>query len=191
MTKTGRNTIIACIILLAVLAIARSLAFTTASVDTESIVTFGNLALEINETMLGEDGKEIPYTPDNDVPLARQSKVSRIVRVENTGRQPMFVRVALDMQVTDKDSGETADANALAEYALNEEDWTYDDGWYYYDAILEPGSETKELMTEVMFYINEIATDYPGGSLDLDIQAQGVQSKNNGEKALTAQGWPQ
>lgn len=191
MAKSRRNTIIACIILLAVFAIARSLAFTTASVDTKSFVTFGNLALKINETMLGEDGEEIPYTPENDVPLARKSNVSRIVRVENTGRQPMFVRVALDMQGTDQDGGEIENANALAEYALNEEDWTYRDGWYYYNAILVPGSETTELMTEVMFDINKITTDYPDGTLDLDILAQGVQSKNNEDNALDARGWPQ
>lgn len=191
MAKNRRNTIIACIGLLAVFAIARSLTFTTVSVDTESTVTFGNLALQINETMLDEEGEEIPCTLENAVPLARKSDVSRIVRVENTGRQPMFVRVALDMQGEDQEGGEIENANALAEYALNEEDWTYRDGWYYYNALLEPGRETEALMTEVMFDINKITADYPGGNFDLDILAQGVQSRNNADNALDAQGWPQ
>lgn len=190
MAKNKRNVIIACMILLAVFAVTRSLAFRTVSVDTESIITFGNLALEIRETTLDEHGDEIPYVPEDDAALAKKSNASRIVRVENTGRQPMFVRVALEMRGKDRDGGEIKEADALAEYALNEKDWTYDDGWYYYNALLEPGRETTELMTEVMFDIDRITQRYPGGNFDLDIRAQGVQSRNNGDNALDALGWP-
>ena len=190
MKKERKNIFIACAMVFLALAISQSLAFHTVNVDTESIVTFGNLGLKIHETMLDENNREIPYSPEYSTPLTRDGSQSRIVRVENTGRQPMFVRVSLDMEGTDK-NGETIDnADALAGYAWNQTDWTYSDGWYYYKRVLEPGSETKELMTEVMFDIDRISAEYPGGNFKLDISAQGVQSKNNEDEALKAVGWP-
>ena len=47
-------------------------------------------------------------------------------------------------------------------------------------------------MTEVIFNdINEITEKYPGSEFKLNIDAQGVQSKNNGEDVTKAQGWPE
>ena len=102
----------------------------------------------------------------------------------------MFVRVSLDMEGTDRNGEMIDNADALAGYTWNQTDWTYSDGWYYYKRVLEPGSETKELMTEVMFDIDRISAEYPGGNFKLDISAQGVQSKNNEDEALKAVGWP-
>lgn len=190
--KKERKTIwIACVILLTVLFISQTLAFFSTSVDTENIITFGNLKLKINETTLNAQGEEVAFSPEEKGNISKNNRQSRIVRIENTGRQPVFVRVNLSVAGTKQDGSEIENADALAEYILNENDWIYQDGWYYYREILEPGSETKELLTEVIFNIDGISSRYPGGEFDLDISAQGVQSKNNEGDVLSATGWPQ
>lgn len=193
MSTRKRNIWIACALLFTVIAISQSLAFLTTNVDTENKITFGNLDLKIRETTLNENGEEIAYSPDETENISKKSTQSRIVRVENTGRQPMYVRVALDLTGTDSDGGKiNDDVDALAQYNLNEEDWIYQNGWYYYKDILEPGSKTEELMTEVVFDINTMSSRYPGGVFDLDIKGQGVQSKNNeAEDVLAVKGWPE
>ena len=103
----------------------------------------------------------------------------------------MYVRVDLGIKGTDKDGNEIKNADALAGYTLNDEDWLYQDGWYYYREALEPGSETEELLTEVIFDIDEISSLYPGGNFDLNVSAQGVQSRNNEDNVLAARGWPE
>lgn len=192
MKKERKLIWIACATLLAVLGLSQTLAFFTTNVDSENLITFGNLDLKINETTLDNQGEEVAYSPDEKVNLSRNSHLSRIIRLENTGSQPMYVRVDLSITGQDKDGGEIKNADALAEYTLNEDDWVYKDGWYYYKDILEPGSESKELMTEIIFDINEISSLYPGGDFDLDVSAQGVQSKNNeNENVLLVTGWPE
>lgn len=192
MKKERKLIWIACATLLAVLGLSQTLAFFTTNVDTENLITFGKLDLKINETTLDKQGEEVAYSPDEKVNLSRNSYLSRIIRLENTGSQPMYVRVDLSITGQDKDGGEIKNADALAEYTLNEDDWVYKDGWYYYKDILEPGSESKELMTEIIFDINEISSLYPGGDFDLDVSAQGVQSKNNeNENVLLVTGWPE
>lgn len=62
MKKERKNIFIACAMVFLALAISQSLAFHTVNVDTESIVTFGNLGLKIHETMLDENNREIPYS---------------------------------------------------------------------------------------------------------------------------------
>ncbi len=191
MSNKKKNVIISLIILLCVIGISQTLAYTTSSVETENIITFGNLKLKIVETVLNETGEEIPFSPEEPVDITKKESVSRIVKVENVGQQPMFVRVELNITGTDKDGNTVESAKELADYNINEEYWLYDNGWYYYTGILEPGTQSEELITEVMFDTNQITNNYPGGSFHLEINAQAVQSKNNGTNVIEASGWPE
>lgn len=191
MKKERKNIWIAGAVMLTALAVSQTLAFFTTSVDTENIIQFGDLGIRINETTLDAQGEEVAYSPGESANISRNSRQSRIVRVENTGGQPTYVRVDLGIKGTDKDGNEIKNADALAGYTLNDEDWLYQDGWYYYREALEPGSETEELLTEVIFDIDEISSLYPGGNFDLNVSAQGVQSRNNEDNVLAARGWPE
>lgn len=192
MKKERKHIWIAGAILLTVLAISWTLAFFTTNVDTENKIRFGRLDLKIHETTLDGAGEEVAYSPEeHPANISKNSRQSRIVRVENTGSQPMYVRVNLGISGEDRDGKKIEYADALAKYTLNREDWLYQDGWYYYRDVLEPGSKTKELMTEVIFDIEKIGSRYPGGKFDLDISAQGVQSKNNETDVLAVKGWPE
>lgn len=170
---------------------APTIAFLTKQTETDNVITFGNVRLQLHETTLNEDRQEVEFEEETQTDITHTDRLSRIVRVENIGSQPVYLRVALSMSGIEED-GTTFKADDYVSYQLNEKDWIYDDGWYYYKTELAPDLTTEELMTEVIFNdINEITEKYPGSEFKLNIDAQGVQSKNNGEDVTKAQGWPE
>ena len=183
-----------CIFLAAVLALcltAATTAFLTRQTTADNILTFGSLQLALRQTTLNSHGEEVPVAQDSTFDITSHSAVSRILRVENTGEHPMYFRVALHMAGTTAD-GKTFDTRDLVSYQLNEADWVYRDGWYYYKQILTPHETTNALMTQVIFQdINSITQTYPGSQFDLDVDAQAVQSENNTTDVLSATGWPE
>lgn len=170
---------------------APTIAFLTKQTETDNVITFGNVRLQLHETTLNEDRQEVEFEEETQTDITHTDRLSRIVRVENIGSQPVYLRVALSMSGIEED-GTTFKADDYVSYQLNEKDWIYDDGWYYYKTELAPELTTEELMTEVIFNdINEITEKYPGSEFKLNIDAQGVQSKNNDEDVTKAQGWPE
>lgn len=169
---------------------AATTAFTTRSATADNVLTFGSLQLELQQFTLSA-GQEIPYTGQDPVNITASSQVSRIVRIKNVCDHPMYVRVALRMQGTRGD-GTPLDMTGLVDYRLNTTDWTGRDGWYYYTKPLEPGQTTPDLLTAIEFESNAVlAQGGAGCSMDLDINAQAVQSENNAAAVLDAAGWPQ
>lgn len=172
---------------------APTIAFLTKQKETDNIITFGNVRLQLHETTLDQNNQEVAFDENAQADITHNNTLSRIVRVENVGSQPIYLRVALSMSGTSEE-GTTFQADDYVSYALNDEDWTYndEDGWYYYNTELAPDITSEELMTEVIFTnINEITSKYPGSEFKLNIDAQGVQSKNNGSDVTKAQGWPE
>lgn len=170
---------------------APTIAFITRQTTTDNIITFGNVRLQLHETMLNEDNQEVAVQEEAKTDITHNNTLSRIVRVENLGEQPIYLRVALSMSGTEED-GTPFQADDFVSYQLNEEDWYYEDGWYYYKTELAPHVTSEELMTQVIFNnISEITEKYPGSEFKLDIDAQGVQSKNNGDDVSQAAGWPE
>lgn len=169
---------------------AATAAFTTRSATADNVLTFGSLKLELQQTTLSA-GQEVPYTGQEAVNITADSQVSRIVRVKNICDHPMYVRVALRMQGT-KGDGTALDMAGLVDYRLNTTDWVSRGGWYYYTKPLEPGQTTPELLTAMEFDSNAVLEK--GGArskMELEIDAQAVQSENNADQVLNAVGWPQ
>ena len=100
-----------------------------------------------------------------------------------------FARISLNLVGTDTNN-QTFDANKFVIYNINNEDWIYKDGWYYYKKIVKQDEITSNLLTEVYFNINDITIEYPNSKVKLDINAEAVQAENNNEKVLEAVGWP-
>lgn len=170
---------------------ATTSAFLTRHAVTDNLLTFGNLSLALRQTTLTPQGQETPVSSDTPFNITSHQAVSRILRVENTGNHPMYVRVSLQMVGTTSD-GQTIDTQDHVSYQLNESDWVYRDGWYYYTQALPPHETTQELMTQVIFNdMNAITQAYPGSQFDLDVDAQAVQSENNASDVLSATGWPE
>lgn len=172
---------------------APTIAFVTKQTETDNTITFGNVRMQLHETTLDQNNQEVAFDENTQADITHTDRLSRIVRVENVGSQPIYLRVELSMSGTDK-NGTPFEADDYVSYQLNEDDWTYndEDGWYYYKTELAPDITSEELMTEVIFTdINEITSKYPGSEFKLNIDAQGVQCKNNGENVTEAEGWPE
>lgn len=170
---------------------AATTAFLTRQVVTDNILTFGNLKIALHQTTLTADDSEVPVSQDTPFDVTSHSTVSRILRVENVGEHPLYVRVAVKMNGATAE-GEAFDADGMVSYRLNEDDWLYEDGWYYYKQPLAPHETTKELMTQVIFDdISDITQNYPGSRFELKLDAQAVQSENNAQDVLSAAGWPE
>lgn len=168
-----------------------TIAFTTRQATANNVLTFGNLKLALRQTTLSPTGEEIPYNEQESFNITTHNTVSRIVRVENVGDHPMYVRIALSMNGTRAD-GTAFDTDDLVQYNINDTDWVYRDGWYYYRHALEAQQTTRPLLTEVEFDGNGVITaGGPDSSMDLQIDAQAVQSENNAAAVLDASGWPQ
>lgn len=170
---------------------ATTTAFLTRQVVTDNLLTFGNLSLALRQTTLTAQGEEVPITQDTPFRITSHQAVSRILRVENTGNHPMYVRVSLQVVGVASD-GQAIDVQELVSFQLNKSDWVYQDGWYYYTQALPPHAITQELMTQVIFHdIDAVTQQYPGCQFDLDVDAQAVQSENNASHVLSATGWPE
>ena len=79
----------------------------------------------------------------------------------------------------------------LVELDLIEKYWERgEDGFYYYREPVAPDEETEPLFTTVTFS-TEMGIEYQNVKVKIDLDAQAVQSRNNGESALEATGWPE
>ena len=77
---------------------------------------------------------------------------------------------------------------------IDESNWQYADGWYYYKGIVEPGETTPDVFTKVEIVGSKVDNSYLGKTLTLSVVAHAVQSENNpieGTDTFTASGWPQ
>jgi hypothetical protein len=167
-----------------------TLAFLSRSVTADNVITFGSVKLKLHETYINEKGEEIVFDTGQLINVTSKAEQMRIVRVENVGEHPLFVRVSFAIDSVDADGKkfETADLMKVETHA---QDWVYKDGYWYYLSVLYPNEKTKALMTEVIFDIDEITRFYPGSNYELTIDAQGVQSENNEADVLQVVGWPQ
>lgn len=170
---------------------ATTTAFLTRQVVTDNVLTFGNLKMIIHQTTILSDGTEIPVNEDEPTDITYSDRVSRIVRFENVGEHPMYIRVSLKINGISSE-GTEFNADDMVAYQINEEDWIYHDGWYYYKQPLKSKETTQELMSQIIFVdISSITNNYPGSRFDMKIDAQAVQSENNAQDVLLAAGWPE
>ncbi|MBO7407867.1 MAG: hypothetical protein J6V14_09585 [Clostridia bacterium] len=70
-------------------------------------------------------------------------RVSKVVSVKNSGTSDGLVRVRLESMWTD--SGEEMAAEQFS-FDINEENWLFDSGYYYYLGVLAPGETTEPLL---------------------------------------------
>ena len=110
--------------------------------------------------------------------------------MENVCTHPFYLRVkivyGIDSQVLPV--GECFKLN------IDEENWQFVDGWYYYKGIVEPGMTTPDVFSKVEIVGNKMDNAYLGKTLTLTIEAHAVQSENNpveGTDTFKASGWPE
>lgn len=169
-------------ILVAILA-ANTLAYFTADTKAHNVITTGDVAIQLNE-WADEDRTKKFESPVGVMPGA---EVTKIVEVENVGTGSAWVRVELTVEVWSSDKKQLPLEHVTLD--INETDWTDQDGYYYYNKPLAPGETTEPLFTSVAFD-DQMGNKYQNSTAHVDVNAYAVQSANNGEDVLSANGWP-
>ena len=183
-----KKTIIILIVLCLITIISVTYAYIVRETNTSSIITFGSLKMDLIETTI-KDGEEVRVTNHDDMDISNTNTASRIVKVKNIGNHPMYVRVSLNIEGKTK-SKEAIDTTNLVSMNIKD-NWTYKDGYYYYNEVLNPDETTSELIDEIVFNNNYIVDNYDRSKFTLNIKAQAVQSEHNKENVLEAVGWPE
>ena len=133
-----RKVLLIAVMLVALVGVAGTVAFTTRVRTADNVITFGNLSMRIVQTEQQADGSE------QEVPAGLEVKadgglVSRIVRLQNVGGANMYVR-ARPVIRAERADGTAASAEEVAqvtEFAMNSAEapdaWVKGaDGWWYY-----------------------------------------------------------
>lgn len=170
------------VICLAMIA-AGSLAYYTADTKAHNVITTGNVDIELNEWANEERTEKF----ENQTGVMPGKDVTKIVEVKNVGTGSAWVCVQMFVDVY-AENGKQLPTEPV-KLDINDTDWTYQDGYYYYNKPLAPGATTEPLFTTVSFD-EQMGNEYQNAKAKIDITAIAVQSANNGETVLEATGWP-
>lgn len=159
-----------------------ALAYYTTIGKATNVVTSGNIGLQIHEKTA--DGSDFPtegvYVIPGDI-------VSKQVRIENICSHPFYLRVKLVGGTTN----EALSPDDCLKMDIDTKNWTYMDGYHYYNRTLQPGETTSALFTQVEIVGSKVDQTHIGSTLHLTVNAYAVQSENNpAEHPWDASGWP-
>lgn len=180
----SRMAVAALIAMILTLCTQETLAYYTVVGQATNVVTSGAISLAIHETT-----NQGTAFPEEGVCVIPGDVVSKVVTIENVCEHPFYLRVKIVYGI---DSQELSYEDCF-DLDINEEHWTYFDGWYYYTDIVEPGQTTPHIFSEVEIVGSKVDTSYIGSTLNLTVVAQAVQSENNpitDGDTTTASGWP-
>ena len=187
---------IAIIAALTSLAVGGTLAYYTAEDVAHNVITSGSVGIELVEKHVLETGEVVDW-PEEDggvLGVCPGARVSKIVRVEGTGASDAWVRASVSTAIFDIETGEELpvvleDGTPALTYQVLD-GWSQgSDGWYYYNAPLQPGAQTRPLFTEVVFDV-AMGNEYQTARAVVTVEAEAVQRANNGSVVTEAQGWP-
>lgn len=174
-------------IAVAVMSISGTMAYFTADNIATNVITSGNIKIDLVEMEKTADGELVPF--ENKDGVMPGDQISKIVTVKNTGDNPAYIRVQVNKTVTLASGIVSETGSDLITCDYNTSNWTYKDGYYYYNEALAPGAETEPLFTTVVFS-SAMGNMFQNCSAQIDVKAFAVQVKNNGANVFEAAGWP-
>ena len=175
--------ILSLLVILAALTAAGTLAYYTDSARTHNVITSGKVDIELLEW--ADEARTKPFKDKQGVMPG--TKVTKIVEIKNTGSGAAYVRLRAETEVYSAKGQEMDPRHVRLD--INQTDWIYRDGYYYYARSLQPGETTVPLFTSVAFAA-EMGNEYQNATAYVDVKAYAVQSANNGNDPLNAEGWP-
>ena len=163
----------------------KTLAYFTSKAQVHNVITTGNIEIELKEW--ADDEKTKPF--ENLANVMPGQKVTKIVEIKNISNADVWVRASINKKIKREKNN---DGNTeLIEIDINDNDWIkQDDGYYYYKEVLKPNEVTKPLFTKVNIS-GDMDNDYKNANINIDVIGYAVQSANNGDDVLKAQGWPE
>ncbi len=182
------------VICLGVLA-SGTIAFFTAEDTAHNVITSASgITIEIIEKTMTDYGTLVDFPKDGITGLMPGENVSKIVSVCNTGENEAWVRVKIAEQILSSTGEElpltTRTGAPIITYEIDPASWQYDNGWYYYLKPVSGGEATELLFEEVLFSVG-MTNEYVTATAHVVIDAQAVQTANNGEHVMEAKGWPE
>ncbi|MBW6467740.1 MAG: hypothetical protein K0B85_01055 [Coriobacteriia bacterium] len=181
--KCGNNwfmkLLLACFVGLTLAAISYTLAFFTDEGSAENFIT----ARSHNVALVDLFDKGQFTLPGDTVP--------KVVYMRNTGGAKAVIRMRLTPSWDPAQAGEYVLDPAVVTVHLGEtvaSDWTFYDGWYYYNHILEPGDATGHLVEAIELGVvanDAHAADYSGASYTLDVEGESLRA----DATLTQDEW--
>ena len=175
--------ILSLLAILAALTAAGTLAYYTDSARTHNVITSGKVNIAMLEW--ADEARTKPFKDKQGVMPG--TKVTKIVEVKNTGTGAAFVRLRVETEVLNAEGQEMDPKHVSLDF--NQTDWIYQNGYYYYARSLQPGETTVPLLTAVAFAA-EMGNEYQNATAYVNVSAYAVQSANNGDGPLNAEGWP-
>jgi alternate signal-mediated exported protein len=167
----------------------------TINSDTNKIAS-GNLNVELIEMQSTQEGETVYMNPMEIMPA---TEVSKIVRVENAGDLPIYVRIKIEKTINKDEStlpdnwedliscNFKLDNNLTTD--VKEGLWTYHNGYYYYILPIEAGSTSVPLF-DVVSFSAEMGNEFINSEMHLTITCQATQANGNADNVIDAVGWP-
>jgi len=167
-----------------------TVAYFTKENTATSVITAGNIDIKLIQQRQFESGTyNVPF--DSITDLMPGQSVSRVTSVENCGGYDAYIRVDVELLIVLNEgySISVAPDNPV-HIDFNTTDWTYKDGFYYYNHSLAYGEATAPLFTTVTFTDN-VDNSLMNSTANLRIKAYATQVANNGATVFEAAGWPE
>ena len=163
-----------------------TIAYFSVSEEATNVITSGRLTMVLHDETTGG----IPFPEAGIHGIMPGQTVDKVVYIENDCPNSEYVRIYLEKSIHSEQGSDVQLTFEDITLDINSEMWTLgDDGWYYYNAVLEPGENTEPLFTTVSFG-KKLNNDYQNCGLEIIVHAQAVQSEHNGDSATLASGWP-
>lgn len=179
-----------CMCSLVFLAAKGTNAYFTAEEKAHNVITTGGIEIQLEEWAENEDGELVPF--ENVDGVMPGEEISKIVQIRNTGASEAYIRVKVDKDIALSAEGTVGSADqSMVTIDFNTTDWTAgEDGFYYYNKVLNPGEVTEPVFSSVTFN-KDMGNEYKNATATIDVVAYATQVANNGDSALTAKGWPE
>ena len=176
---------------------AQTYAYFTDGVDNEqNKIASGELDIELIEMRQSGTG-ETAYV--NPVEIMPATKVSKIVKVQNTGTLPVYIRIKIEKDINKQDKDLPPDWESLITCDFNLDDtatanvkeglWTYQGGYYYYNEPLEAGKTSVPLFEHV-FFSADMGNEFTNSEIFFTVRCEAAQVNGNADSAMEATGWP-
>ncbi len=184
------SVIVLCLTILA----SGTLAYFTAEDRAHNVITSGGIDITLIEKTRDESGTLVDFPAEGISGVMPGMAVSKIVSVQNVGASEAWIRVRVERSIAGFDGSELPNllegGIPVMQFSLNSGKWIDgEDGFYYYTDPVDTGKTTEVFFEEVRF-AREMGNEYQNCTAYIVVEAQAVQTANNGATVLEAQGWP-
>lgn len=148
-----------------------SLAYFTDTDEKTNTFTVGNVDITLTEPGWEATGKKDAETVYAGEPLAKDPTV------KNDGANPCFVRIKVEGLNSLGDAGMITYRTDYVTDKLGDGWVKGDDGYFYYDAVLEVGATTDALFDQIVIPTGLTNEDAKEGGYDVTVTAEAVQAQ--------------